>query len=189
MPGVWRSVPRWLLDPEGPVAVRWKYLPSFLPWTLRFCAAGNKARLATITEAMNALNRPNIKLYRHHLQGTGQEALIKHSMYVHVNRNADDADLSQLSWRIRAERDAPLERVGKQELHEIEPGLSSEYQGAILIKGQALALDPGGLARHWPRRRREWVQASDRRRSAPLFLMAKAVGFYKQTRDHWLQKD
>ena len=22
MPGVWRSVPRWLLDPEGPVAVR-----------------------------------------------------------------------------------------------------------------------------------------------------------------------
>ena len=76
MPGVWRSVPRWFLDPEGPVAVRWKYLPSFLPWTLRICAAGNTARLATITEAMNALNRPNIKLYRHHLQGTGQEALI-----------------------------------------------------------------------------------------------------------------
>ena len=76
MPGVWRSVPRWLLDPEGPVAVRWKYLPSFLPWTSRFCAAANKARLATITEAMNALNRPNIKLYRLHLQGNGQEALI-----------------------------------------------------------------------------------------------------------------
>ena len=147
MPGVWRSVPRWLLDPEGPVAVRWKYLPSFLPWTLRFCAAGNKARLAAIAEAMNALNRPNIKLYRHHLQGTGQEALIKNSMYVHVYRNADDADLSQLSWRIRAERDAPLERVGKQELHEIEPDLSSEYQGAILIKDQARALDPGGIGK------------------------------------------
>ena len=96
---------------------------------------------------MNALNRPNIKLYRHHLQGTGQEALIKNSMYVHVYRNADDADLSQLSWRIRAERGAPLERVGKQELHEIEPGLSSEYQGAILIKDQARALDPGGIGK------------------------------------------
>ena len=96
---------------------------------------------------MNALNRPNIKLYRHHLQGTGQEALIKNSIYVHVYQNADDADLSQLSWRIRAERDAPLERVGKQELHEIEPDLSSEYQGAILIKDQARALDPGGIGK------------------------------------------
>ncbi len=96
---------------------------------------------------MNALNRPNIKLYRHHLQGTGQEALIKNSMYVHVYRNADDADLSQLSWRIRAERDVPLERVGKQELHEIEPDLSSEYQGAILIKDQARALDPGEIGK------------------------------------------
>ena len=68
-------------------------------------------------------------------------------MYVHVYRNADYAAMSQLSWRIRAERDAPLERVGKQELHEIEPDLSSEYQGAHLIKGQARALDPGGIGK------------------------------------------
>ncbi|MEL6479735.1 MAG: FAD-dependent oxidoreductase, partial [Pseudomonadota bacterium] len=27
MPGVWKSVPRWLLDPAGPVKLRWRDLP------------------------------------------------------------------------------------------------------------------------------------------------------------------
>ena len=29
MPGLWRNIPKWLVDPEGPVAVRWGYLPKF----------------------------------------------------------------------------------------------------------------------------------------------------------------
>ena len=147
VPGLWRSVPRWLLDPKGPVALRWRYLPWFLPWMMRFFAAGDKQRLPAIAEAMNALNRPNVKLYRHLLQGTGHEAMVKKSVYVYVYRNADDADLSQLSWRMRAERDVPLQSLDKQELHEIEPELSSKYQAAIIIKNQARALDPGGIGK------------------------------------------
>src|ERR1700747_3050140 len=27
MPGVLRQVPRWLLDPTGPLSIRWRYLP------------------------------------------------------------------------------------------------------------------------------------------------------------------
>ena len=32
MPGMWRRVPQWLLDPLGPLAVRWRYAPVVLPW-------------------------------------------------------------------------------------------------------------------------------------------------------------
>ena len=71
MPGLWRSVPRWLLDPEGPIALRWPHLPSFLPWALKFLRAGDAAGLPQIADAMKALNRPNIELYRQLLRGTG----------------------------------------------------------------------------------------------------------------------
>ncbi len=36
MPGQWKKVPGWLLDPLGPLTVRWGYLPAALPWLLRF---------------------------------------------------------------------------------------------------------------------------------------------------------
>jgi len=145
MPGIWRSVPKWLLDPEGPIALRWSYLPQFLPWAMRFIAAGNIRRLPAIADAMSALNRPSVKLYRQHLRGTGHEALIQNSLYVHVYRKAAAADLNQLAWRMRAERDVPFQLVNGGELQEIEPVLSPEYKAAILIKSQARALDPGGV--------------------------------------------
>jgi D-amino-acid dehydrogenase len=36
MPGVLKSVPGWLIDPQGPLSVRWSYLPRIAPWLLRF---------------------------------------------------------------------------------------------------------------------------------------------------------
>src|SRR5207244_9655593 len=35
MPGVMRNVPRWLMDPLGPLALRWSYLPAILPYLIR----------------------------------------------------------------------------------------------------------------------------------------------------------
>src|ERR1041385_3270821 len=40
MPGVLAKVPQWLLDPEGPLSIRWRYLPQLLPWLYRFVRAG-----------------------------------------------------------------------------------------------------------------------------------------------------
>src|ERR1700730_15875454 len=36
MPGVLAKVPHWLLDPEGPLSIRLRYLPPLLPWLYRF---------------------------------------------------------------------------------------------------------------------------------------------------------
>ena len=40
VPGIAYSVPGWLLDPEGPLAIRWRYLPQAMPWLLKFIRAG-----------------------------------------------------------------------------------------------------------------------------------------------------
>lgn len=147
MPGVASSVPGWLLDPNGPVVMRWSYLPRLLPWVLKFIQAGRADRLPAIADAMNALNRPNADLYRQHLSGTGGEFLLADSWYVHVFRRAEQASLDGLAWRMRAERGVPLEVVTGEALREIEPALAPEYQGAILIKDQARARDPGAVGR------------------------------------------
>ena len=147
MPGLWKSVPKWLLDPVGPLSVRWNYLPQFLPWAIKFIRAGHVDRLPAIADAMMALNRPNVDLYRHHLRGTGKEDLLRDSFYVHVFKDPKEVDLNQLAWRMRLDRGVPLEVVQGRELREVEPALSSEYRAAVLIKDQARAMDPGGIGK------------------------------------------
>lgn len=147
MPGLWKSVPKWLMDSEGPLVVRWQHLPKFLPWALKFIRVGQPERIAKVADAMSALTRSNVESYRRHLSGTGKEDLICDSYYVHVFRDLDKIDLNQLGWRLRADRGAPLEVVRDEALWELEPALSHDYRGAVLVKQQARALDPGAIGK------------------------------------------
>ena len=147
MPGIWKNVPKRLMDPEGPVALRWGYLPKFLPWMVKFLAAGKADRIPAIADAMLQLHRPTVDLYRRHLEGTGHEALVKDSYYVFAYRNAADANLDNFEWRLRTERGVPAERIDRGALSDIEPEISDAYQAAILVKDQGRALDPGGIGK------------------------------------------
>ena len=75
MPGTWRSIPKWLLDPEGPVALRWGYLPKFIPWALKFLAAGKRSSLP----AAKNFSAQGINLGRYpHLSATGPSGSSSH---------------------------------------------------------------------------------------------------------------
>ncbi|MDZ4310905.1 MAG: FAD-dependent oxidoreductase [Cypionkella sp.] len=52
-PSVWRQIPGWMLDPEGPVRVRPGYMPRLVPWFLRFIAASRPSKLRAL-EAQGA---------------------------------------------------------------------------------------------------------------------------------------
>ena len=145
MPGVMRKVPGWLLDPEGPVALRMAYAPRMLGWLGRFVAAGQPARLPAIADAMLALNRPNLALYRTLVAGTAAQDLIRDAYYVYVSRAQADLDTNALGWRLRAERGVPFERIGAAELRELEPDIAPDYPGAVVVKAQGRVTNPGRL--------------------------------------------
>lgn len=145
LPGTWKNVPSWLMNRDGPVSFRFRYLPELLPWARRFFSYCSEAKVREISGRMELLSRSNIEIYRHHLKGTGREDLLADSMYVNVFRNADKASLDGLGFKLRLEKGADVVRVSAGELHDLEPGLSSEFKAAVLIRGQARARSPGML--------------------------------------------
>jgi D-amino-acid dehydrogenase len=52
MPSIWRKVPSWLLDPLGPLTVRWRYLPEVLPWLLRLLRHSSRPEVFPVIEAV-----------------------------------------------------------------------------------------------------------------------------------------
>ncbi|WP_299788336.1 FAD-dependent oxidoreductase [uncultured Marivita sp.] len=145
VPGLWKKIPGWLIDPLGPVSVKPSYLPRFAGWGLTFLAQGSEARVRAVSAAMDTLNSDCITLYRHHLNGTGQEHLVRDSYYIHAFRNADEARLDTLDNELRRSAGADVERIDGPTLLELEPHLTEDFKAAIVIKGQARALSPGQI--------------------------------------------
>ena len=147
LPGLWKSVPKWLLDPEGPLSLRWSYAPQMFSWLLKFLQAGAPQRLPAIADAMLAVNQPSVDLYRQYLAGSGEEALVEDCLYLHVYRNANAANPDDLPWRLRRERGVPLEFLKNGEVQELEPEISPEFKSAVVIKQQGRTVNPGRLGK------------------------------------------
>ncbi|GAA6190375.1 FAD-binding oxidoreductase [Phaeobacter sp. NW0010-22] len=146
MPGIWKSIPKMLLSPDGPLSVKPTFWPKMIPWGLRFLSNANETTTRATSDAMETLCQPSVMLYRRHLEGTGHEDLLVDSWYVHAFRNAEGASLRDLGFQIRKEKGAELELIGSDRIMQIEPALSTDFKAAILIKGQARARAPGQIA-------------------------------------------
>lgn len=146
LPGLWKKLPGMMLDKQQPLKVHPRFWPQMLPWGLKFMNQSDEASVRRISESMQYLCSPSIELYRKHLAGTGNEGLVKDSLYVHAFRSADKPSLKSLDYRIRQEKGADLTLIGTDDLHQLEPALSRDFKAAVLIKGQARAVSPGDIA-------------------------------------------
>ncbi|MEM9473017.1 MAG: FAD-dependent oxidoreductase, partial [Pseudomonadota bacterium] len=147
MPGTLQQIPGWLLSSDGPVSIRWRDLPTTVPWALRFLANTRLSKVEDISRAMSALVRDNVDVYRRFLKGTGHENLLRDSWYVNVFRGTASPVLSDLAWRLRIEKGAPIEIVRDGEIRDIEPAISEDYHTAVIIKDQGRAAAPGRLCK------------------------------------------
>ncbi len=147
MPGIWKQVPKWLLDPLGPVRLQWRNFLPAIPWSLQFFANSRLSKLKSISDAMDVLMKDNVNAYKNHLDGTGQENLLRDSWYVNVFRGRSRPDIKDLTWQLRIDHDAPIEFVNAQQLRQIEPAISDEYHSAVILKDQARAFAPGKLCK------------------------------------------
>jgi Glycine/D-amino acid oxidases (deaminating) len=77
LPGMLPKVPKWLMDPLGPLTVRVSYLPKATPWLLKWIAAGRIERVREISRAMRALHKDSLQEWRTLLGGESFADLIR----------------------------------------------------------------------------------------------------------------
>ena len=167
LPGIWRKIPGLLVGHGRPLSIHPKVAARMIPWGWRFLRQGREADVRRVSEAMSHICGPSIQLYQRHLLGTGHEGLLHDSSYIHAFRDGSRADLTDLGYRIRLEKGADIELVGRDRLAEIEPELSEVFEAAVVIKGQARVRSPGRLGR---------VLADKARRLGANFMQADVTG-------------
>ena len=147
VPGLWKKLPKWVIDPEGPIFIRKRYLASFLPWALKFLQAGKIEKVEQIGDAMMVLSDRSPSHYRELLSGTSELELVKDSYYIFAYKKAEQASLDHFGWQMRKKRNVPLSLINAAELKELEPSISPDFRAAIIIHEQARALNPHAIGK------------------------------------------
>ncbi|WP_374397842.1 NAD(P)/FAD-dependent oxidoreductase [Tabrizicola sp.] len=141
-PSVWRQIPGWMLDPEGPVRVRPSYMPKLVPWFLRFIAASRPSKLRELEAQGAALCSRALDDTLALLRETGLEDQISQegclSLYADEAEFKADRDHIEILDRFGI----PHEVIGRQAIKALEPELSDRIGIAVLFPQNRSMKDP-----------------------------------------------
>ncbi|MBN9373016.1 FAD-dependent oxidoreductase [Hydrogenophaga sp. YM1] len=147
MPGMWRKVPKWLLDPLGPLTVRTGYLPRVLPWLVQMLRHSTPQEVTRIATALQTLLRPIFDCYGPLLDHAHANELVRRTgcLYVYSSREA----AAQWKWGMDLRRSlgVNLVDVEREELEELEPDLKGQFRFGILAPDNGSTLDPSQLVK------------------------------------------
>ncbi len=150
MPGIEKDARRMLLDPEGPLVVRWGSLPKTLPWLWQFRKAARGENLNSVADAMKALNGTTLELHERLAREASVPDLVRPTRYLYIARDKAKLDVDKgLAWRLRRERGSEIEVLDGADLHEAEPELSREYQRGVRLGPIGFTTNPFRLTQSY----------------------------------------
>ncbi|MFK0161682.1 NAD(P)/FAD-dependent oxidoreductase [Rhizobium sp. NPDC090279] len=144
MPGLWRKVPAFLLDRNGPLTIDWTSLPQLAPWLLRFLWAGaSRTRVRRTAKLLNFLLHDGPERHLELARKIGQDQLIlqKGLLYAYPDRASFEAEA--LSWELRRENGVAYVEWDEAELRKRLPALSPSYRFAVHVVNGAHCRDTG----------------------------------------------
>jgi D-amino-acid dehydrogenase len=140
-PGILRSVPGMLLDPLGPLAIRWRYLPKLAPWLWEFVKASSPRRVEAIAGALRPLLTQAVDSYVPLLRSAGIEEMLRRTGWLCVYESDRKFAAAQDSLALQRRHGVKIEVVPFEEIRQFEPSLAPVYRHAVYFPENAYVTD------------------------------------------------
>jgi D-amino-acid dehydrogenase len=147
MPGVLKKVPKYLMDPLGPLTVRWSYLPRATPWLLRFLANATRERVEAIADALTPLTGQTFDAYEPLVRHAGATDLIRKTGYLVVYEREEAYRNDALAWKIRRDHGIAVEELDAAEVQRRVPALAKIYERGLFLPEQGYVANPERLTK------------------------------------------
>lgn len=145
IPGIWKKVPAWLFDSDGPLSVRWRHLLKVSPWLLRWIMESGEDRSTYSSKALKDLNNDVLNQYKKMLGTVNFNNLIRTTGHLHVFKQKPSSKGDFFVKRIREEAGICFEEFFDRDVNVVEPSLSKEVKYAILINDASYTVSPHRL--------------------------------------------
>ncbi len=144
-PGLALKVPRWLLDPLGPLSIRPGHMPKLMGWMVKFLAAGTRARVEASTRALTSL----IALAREHHFELIKEIHAQHllrqngNLWLYHSERSRHKEARQ--WEMRKQLGIEFSAIDREQILEREPALGPGAHCGYFIPDWCHYIDPQAL--------------------------------------------
>ncbi|MGI9465060.1 MAG: NAD(P)/FAD-dependent oxidoreductase, partial [Aestuariivirgaceae bacterium] len=125
--GVLTKLPGWLLDPLGPLSIRWRHLPKALPWMLKAARNTMPGVARSIIEGKAALAMRVLSDFDAIMQMTGTSDLLNRVDGIRLFDNEEQYQAEEDDRRIRREFGIDQRRISADELRELEPDIATDF--------------------------------------------------------------
>jgi D-amino-acid dehydrogenase len=140
-PGIARQVPAMLMDPLGPLAIRWSYLPRLAPWLWRFVQASAPDRVEAISLALRALLVQALDAYQPLLAEAGLTGMLRRNGMLLVFESDAKFAAMQPYLELQRRRGTVMDIVAAEEIRQVEPSLAPIFRHAVLYRENAHTID------------------------------------------------
>ena len=146
-PNVLMKVPGWLLDPLGPLTIRWRYLPKVLPWFLAAARNASPSRVEAITAARAALGIRVVADFETLLKDAKAHDLMVYRETLRVFDTEAQFAAEANERDIKARHGFPVQVYSGAEAREMEPALSPHVAKAASHGGWYFVRNPEGVVK------------------------------------------
>lgn len=148
VPGLWRKVPGFLLDPTGPFVIRWRDLPRLAGWLVRFVLAGRSwRRIEACAAARYPLCRDTVRDHAALAREAGVAELIRQDGLVYVYRDRSEFLAEAPEWKLRAALGVRFSQIDEPELRAVLPQLGQAYRFGARLDDGGRVVDPRAYCR------------------------------------------
>ncbi|NBC88219.1 MAG: FAD-dependent oxidoreductase [Alphaproteobacteria bacterium] len=144
--GMLRKVPRWLLDPLGPLTIPVGYFPRILPWLMRFWRAGWPDKIETSIKAQADLMHLARAEMAAMVAACGLSRMVNSDGSLELYESEAEFRAAEPNWRRREEAGIPFEHVRGARLAELQPGLSPRFIAGTFVPFWQTVSDPYDFA-------------------------------------------
>lgn len=145
LPGLWKKIPGWLIDPQGPLFLKASSVPELLPWLWAFHRSCQQQRVATISQGLASLNANALSAASTIIDAIGYGNHVHHNGTLVLYRNRKSFETDRLSWSIREQFGITYDTVEGEALWALEPALSRFNSFGVVTNHWSHIDDPKDL--------------------------------------------
>ncbi len=146
-PGVLSQIPKWLMDPLGPLSLRWSHVPRMLPWLVKMVLSARPEPFRKGADALRILTQGAVDKHWRWARESGCADLLVDKPLYYVYGSEAAFRKARPGMDLRRELGVPVKPLAPGEINAVEPALSPDYRWAYLIQLHAFCLNPGGLVK------------------------------------------
>ncbi len=146
-PGVMKKLPGWILNPEGPLAIRPGHLPAALPWLLKFLRNARPHRVAQICHGLGTLTALAQEDFDEVIEAAQIEDIWAENEVLYLYDKKEQYLADQFSWQLRADEGYHATELEGSALAGVESDLDTDGKFGLIAHGWRSFTDPQRLTR------------------------------------------